>query len=309
MRRKGGRVAKADGGAYTGMPANYQPGFVQSAFGTGNLQHLQNAGMMASGDTLNRYNDYMAGKFAFDPSGTQAIQATQPQDQQAKTNQQRFNPAAYAAQQQAAAAAAQQPAPLKSTDQTPAGRLIDQLYFNTLGRQPDAAGKQFWLEQLKGGMSADQIQAMMQKAEEGQQRQQDLLWGQQADSMSPVQQQSPYEASQGYFSGPRAPGSMPASMVPSLQQRNADQLRYQMSPQAQAADQAMTDQELAQKKEIMQANQDWQAAEDKRLSEKAALEAEQAAAKAREDEAARIEAERQAADLQRQVLLMMMMSR
>ena len=342
MRKKGGRVKKADGGAYTGMPANYQPGFVQSAFGTGNLPHLQTAGMMATGDTVNRTNNYLQGKFAFDPTGTQASLP-----QQAPVNQQVENAYRYyldrpsepsgnahwkhqmaegldvgglGKQMQASPEYASrwglpqplQPSPqerLKSTDNTPSGKLVDQMYINMLGRLPEPAGKEYWLRQLAEGMSPGELQQQFVSSVEGKDYIKNRSYESLANEMAggPPTQTS-LQQSQNYFSGPRAPGSMPASMVPSLQNRNAEQLRYQMSPEAIAADQAMNAEELAEKQRIIDANLQWQKAEDERIAKMTGLEKEQAIAKKREDEEA-AEAKRRAdAAAQQQMLLFLLMS-
>ena len=248
MRKKGGRVKKADGGAYTGMPGNYQPGFVQSAFGTGNLDHLRSAGMMASGDTAQQASNYLQGKFAYDPSGTQ-----RSLQQKAPVNQQ-----------------------------------IENAYRYYLDRPVQSGEAADLSHQMAQGMDVAGLGRLMQNSPEYTRTR----------SLPQSGNLSPYQQSINYFAGPRSPGAMPSSMVPSLQMRNADQLAYQMSPEGQAADKAMSDQELAEKKAIIQANQEWQRAEDERVGKMAQLEAEQAAAKAREDaeyarQRARAEAEAQ----------------
>lgn len=341
MRKKGGRVKKADGGAYVGTPANYQPGFVQSAFGTGNLPHLQTAGMMATGDTARRTNDYLQGKFAFDPSGTRAVGSPQAGLNQQVENAYRYyldRPADQAGSEfwrgqmangmdttglakslQASPEYAnrwgvpQGPRPqpqeiLRSQDPTSAGQLIDQMYINTLGRLPDDAGKAFWLQQLNAGISPTEIGNLIEGSQEGGAYGASREFERRADEMAGRgQYANPLQQSQNYFAAPRAPGAMPGSMVPSLQFRNAEQLRYQMSPEGIAADEAMNAQELAEKKEIMAANQEWDKAEAERLEKLAAVEAEQAAAKAREDEIERQRAAAAAAHQQAMMMLMMMM--
>ena len=349
MRKKGGRVKRAVGGdlvaspgqntPYTAGPANYQPGFVQNAFGTGNLQHLQTAGMMGTGDTVNRTNDYLQGKFSFDPSGTVATQAAGSAPQQIENAYRLYldrnaeqggldywdarrkaglsvndlgkniqNSPEYASRWGLPAPKPEKPV-LQSTDQTPSGRVIDQMYINYLGRLPEAEGKNYWLGQLNSGMSPADIQKMFLNSQEGTGYAKNQQLESIADSMQQSAAPNPYNQSQDYFKGVRTAGSMPGSMVPSLANRNAEQLAYQMSPAAQLADQQMLDQELAQKKEIIKANQDWQAAEDARQAKIAEIQGDYNIAKAREDEIARQQAEAAAAQQRALAIAMMFMMR
>ena len=167
LRKNGGRAKRADGGQlYTEGPANYQPGFVQNAFGTGNLQHLQNPGMMATGDTLNRMNDYLQGKFAFDQAGRMAM-PTQANPSIQAENAKRLG---FAPMQQPQAPAAQQQPKYDTTmvdDFVPRNAApssgysgnpqIAALYSQMLGRAPDEAGMKFWEDQLAHGMPISAI--------------------------------------------------------------------------------------------------------------------------------------------------------
>ena len=292
MRKQGGRVKKANGGSYTGGMYGNPGGFVQQAFGTASPLHLQTAGMMATGDTINRYNELVKQNPAF---------AVQPQKQA---------PPAAATQQAAAPA---QPA-FRSDDPTAAGRFLDYLYHQEMGRRPDDAGKQYWAQQMAKGLTPAQMRGIFNQSAEGMDydKAQAAIDAQEAQAAAaagpPPREPTPYELSQQYFMGPRAPGSMPGSMVPSLQRRNEEMLRYQMSPEAQAADQMQNDIELLEKQAIINANMNWQKAEDERLAELGVLQKEQAAAREQED-AIRRQKEAEAAAAQQQALMLMLMMR
>jgi hypothetical protein len=55
-------------------------------------------------------------------------------------------------------------------DFTPGGRGNDliSLYQQELGRNPDSEGMSYWLQQLRNGMSMDQVQQMFDQSQEGQ---------------------------------------------------------------------------------------------------------------------------------------------
>lgn len=232
-----------------GEPANYRPGFVQSAFGTGNLPHLRNAGMMGTGDTLNRYNDYMQGKFAYDQSGTRM---TAPP--MANPNQQ-----------------------------------VENAYRMYLDRSAEPAGMNFWGQHVAQGMTPGRLGEFIRTSPEYASR-----WSAGMAAGQPMATQRMPGV---------APGVAPAPTVPRLQDRNLDQLVYQMSPQGQAEDQQLLDEDKARKDAIITANAKWQTEEAERLRQRGELEKEQSAAAAAE-EAERERQRQEAAAAQAQALFL-----
>ena len=161
-RKRGGRTKRADGGMLTtaaptqgAMPAPPAPrtfgqqaaglaafnlpsqaqGFSQAPLSDFGSMYNQPSSMMMTGDTASRFN--------FMPSSINALRDAR------NLPQNLLNQSAQAAGIDTSAAA----------DQSRAGSYIDQIYRDYLGRDPDAGGRQYYMNQLQSGkMTPDQIQ-------------------------------------------------------------------------------------------------------------------------------------------------------